>query len=73
MSRRDAEFDLDPDVADLEARIVELELRFMEQAAVVDALDSVVRDQDGRLDSLELRLHVLQRRLEAAEGSDDDG
>lgn len=43
----------------LEARVTELELRFMEQRQVLEALDDVVREQDRRIQSLELRLRVL--------------
>lgn len=59
------------DPADLAARIIELELRFMEQGAVIDALDAVVVEQAERLDVLEARLRQVQRRLDAA-GDDDD-
>ncbi len=44
---------------DLQARVTELELKFMEQAALLETLDSVVRDQDARLDRLERQLRDL--------------
>jgi uncharacterized coiled-coil protein SlyX len=49
----------------LQARVTELELRYMEQAALVETLDALVREQD-------LRLDALARRLEAALTTPDE-
>ena len=49
--------------SDLELRIVELELRFMEQQAVIEVLDAVVRDQATEIDALRKELGHLQAAL----------
>ncbi len=56
----------------LEARVTELELRFMEQGQHIEALDEVVREQDRRIESLELRLRVLLDRQQQEPSSQDD-
>ena len=53
-----------------EARLTELELRFMEQQATIDALDGVVRDLDAEITALRRDLQRLQTMV--AGGQDDD-
>jgi uncharacterized coiled-coil protein SlyX len=48
------------DLHDLQARLTELELKFMEQSLLLDDLDAVVRAQDATLDRLERQLRDLQ-------------
>ena len=56
----------------LEDRVTELELRFMEQQAVIDALDGVVQEQDLALNLLRKELQQLRTLLtERAEFIDD--
>jgi uncharacterized coiled-coil protein SlyX len=51
----------DPDdLHDLQVRLTELELKFMEQGLLLDDLDAVVRTQDATLDRLERQLRDLQ-------------
>jgi uncharacterized coiled-coil protein SlyX len=47
---------------------MEMELRYMEQAALVETLDTLVREQDLRVDALERRIEAL---LAQAENDDD--
>jgi uncharacterized coiled-coil protein SlyX len=47
---------------------MEMELRYMEQAALVETLDALVREQDLRVDALERRLEAL---LAQADHNDD--
>lgn len=49
-----------------EARIVELEIRFMEQQRLLEELSEVVLTQGRQLDRLQTELLALRRRLEAA-------
>lgn len=56
-------------LAELTARLTELELRYMEQQAVVDALDGVVREQDAEIQQLRKDLERLQQQLA---GDDSD-
>ena len=57
-------------IADLAARLTEMELRYMEQQAVIDALDAVVRGQDAEIAALAKDMARLQQAL--AGGGDDD-
>lgn len=56
-------------LAELTARLTELELRYMEQQAVIDALDGVVREQDAEIQQLRKDLERLQQQLA---GDDSD-
>ncbi len=56
---------------DLEARLTEMELRYMEQQAVIDALDAIVRGQDAEIARLAKDLERLQQAMASA--GDDDG
>lgn len=47
------------DVAELDARITELELRFMEQGLLVDTLEVLVRDQAQSVAKLERQMQQL--------------
>lgn len=58
-------------MTDADARLTELELRFMEQQATIDALDGVVREQDLELVALRRDIQRLQQIL--AGGQDDEG
>lgn len=57
---------------DLAARLTEMELRYMEQQAVIDALDGVVREQDAALEFLRREVDRLKAVL-AGGGEDGDG
>ncbi len=57
---------------DLAARLTEMELRYMEQQAVIDALDGVVREQDTAIDVLRKEVDRLSAIL-ASGGGDADG
>ncbi len=57
---------------DLAARLTEMELRYMEQQAVIDALDGVVREQDTAIDVLRKEVDRLSAIL-AGGGGDADG
>ena len=57
-------------VAELAARLTEMELRYMEQQAVIDALDSVVRGQDAELAALAKEVARLQQALAGSDGED---
>ncbi len=60
------------DVLDaLSARLTEMELRYMEQQATIDALDAVVREQDAEIARLAKELARLQQAV--AGGDDGDG
>jgi uncharacterized coiled-coil protein SlyX len=56
-------------LADLAARLTEMEIRYMEQQAIIDALDGVVRGQDAEIAALAKEVARLQQALA---GSDDE-
>lgn len=58
-------------LAELTARLTELELRYMEQQAVIDALDGVVREQDAEITRLAKELDHVRQQL-AGDGGDQD-
>ena len=58
------------DLAELAARLTEMELRYMEQQAVIDALDAVVRGQDAEISALSKDVGKLRQAL-AGDGGDD--
>ncbi len=51
---------------DLEARIVELEIRYTHQSDTIDQLSAVVRSQERAIDALRAELKALRERHEAA-------
>ncbi len=56
---------------DLAARLTEMELRYMEQQAVIDALDGVVREQDAEITRLAKELERLRQALTSTDDADD--
>jgi SlyX protein len=52
----------------MEERITELELRYTEQQAALQALSDVVYAQGKTLDALRIELDQLRRRMEAEPG-----
>lgn len=58
------------DLADLAARLTEMELRYMEQQAVIDALDGVVRAQDLEITVLAKEIARLQQVIAGDPGED---
>jgi SlyX protein len=52
----------------MEERITELELRYTEQQAALQALSDVVYGQQKSIDLLEAQLAVLRKRVEAEPG-----
>lgn len=55
----------DARIEELEARLVELEIRYAHQSRLVGDLEEVVIDQGSRLRELERTIHQLSRRVEA--------
>ncbi len=53
---------------ELQARVTELELRFMEQQRITDELSDVVDEQRRALDALALQLKRLSDKLAADPG-----
>lgn len=53
-------------------RLMELELRFMEQQAVIDALDAVVKEQADELTALARQLRHLEQLLQQGHGDPAD-
>lgn len=49
----------------LEARVVELELKYTEQQALVQELSDVIYAQQRQLDAMEAKLALLQKRFDA--------
>jgi SlyX protein len=50
----------------MEERIVELELRYTEQQALLQEISEVVWAQQRALDALKLELEALKQRIEAS-------
>lgn len=55
----------DAAAADLQARVTEMELRYMEQEQFVHTLSELLRAQDRRMDALELRLERMTEQRES--------
>jgi SlyX protein len=60
-------------MAELEARVVELELRYTEQQALLEDLSGVVADQQKTIDRLIAELRLLKKKLEGEPGVTDSG
>jgi uncharacterized coiled-coil protein SlyX len=56
------------DPGDLHARVIELELRFMEQQRLTEELSSVITEQQKQIDALALRLTRLADKVAAEPG-----
>ncbi len=52
----------------LEDRIVELEVRLSFQSETIEALNSVINEQQAKIKSLEKRMEAIERRLPEPEG-----
>lgn len=57
---------MDPQIAELEARIVELEIRYTHQEALVETLSDLVRAQHDAIERLRRALGALEGRLDDA-------
>ncbi len=53
------------DISALEARIVELEIRYTHQEATVQTLSDVVRDQYALIETLQRALDALRDQIDA--------
>lgn len=62
----------DPSPAQLELRIVDLEVRAAFQSATIDALDGVVREFAARVEVLERTLAELRSQLATSEAWQED-
>lgn len=58
---------------ELDARVVELELRYTEQQALLEDLSEVVADQQKAIDLLTAELRLLKKKLEGEPGVTDAG
>ena len=56
----------------LQARVTEMELRYMEQEQFVHTLSELVRVQDRRIDVLELRLQRIAEQGQSDAFSQED-
>lgn len=64
----------EPKQADLEARVVELEIALSFERQTREALDEVVREFTARVETLEARLNALGEQVRGAETDEvDDG
>lgn len=61
---------MQPEPTTLEARIVELEIRYTHQEAMVETLSEVVREQYALIERLQRALDTL--RAQIAEGDPDE-
>lgn len=62
-----------PELDALEARIVELEIRYTHQEAMVETLSDVVREQHGLIERLERRLEAVHALMAGDGGGADAG
>lgn len=51
-------------VDDLEARLTELELRYMEQQHVIDTLDALVQEQDAQIQQLLKKIEMMRQMMQ---------
>lgn len=64
----------EPKQADLEARVVELEIALSFERQTREALDEVVREFTARVETLEARLNALGEQVRGTETDEvDDG
>lgn len=61
---------MSPELAALEARIIELEIRYSHQEATVETLSELVREQHDMIEKLRRSLRALRAQ---AEGEADSG
>ena len=60
-------------MAELEARVMELELRYTEQQALMEELSEVIAGQQKTIDLLTVELRLLKKKLEGEPGVTDSG
>lgn len=58
---------MSPEIAALEARIVELEIRYSHQEATLETLSELVREQYETIEALRRALKALRAQMEGAQ------